>query len=1071
MKKILSLLLSISLIFSCVGVAQARKAGEKKTYIVVLEAPAVYSPDRITFYGADDNVYREALLELQAEIKSQISGGVSAYSLRNPEKTYSYTDVLNGFTVHVDSATAESIKKIDGVKMVVENEMLSLIEPVGEEALDVLAKEQQDTELQTTPADISAGNMMNAQTAYSRGYDGEGCAIAVLDTAILPEHTYYSLTDESKVRYTQNDIGAIIEEKGLKVSATADDVYYNAKIPFAYNYAEDSTDISTGKNHGAHVAGIAAGYKMLINDEFYISGVAPEAQIMFFGIFDKATGMASTDVTVAALEDAVKFDVDAINLSIGRSYRSENDDGTALFNEIVVNAENKGISVVYAVGNADKGNCVKTTDIDYSSADNRSYLTASKVGSVMSEYVNFLYLEDNLGNKYKCVSNGKSSAFDMTEFVYCYGGTDDNFNSTDLLGKVAFVVMPHKIDSPSSIGTYYTRAVNAGAAAVVIAINTNNDLSYGIVPSASCPVLTVTKVTGQRLLNSGATSLKFANTKATLKSDEAGNSSDYSSYGYADNLDISIDFAAPGGNILSASLIKNGYEYKAGTSMATPHATGATTLMHQYVETVFPTYTGADKVRLIKKLLASTAQTVYEQNGAIASPRKAGAGLVDLDAAMSTSIYLTGVDSEYTRVNLGADLTKSFTVSFDAHNLSETAVTFDSAVVELSSDEYYTSRGITAFDGIRKLNATVIGDNSVTVPANGKTTVSLNVTLSDADIAYLGAAMTNGFFIDGKVTLTGSDNCDVGIPFSGFYGDWARQPIMTESRFLEHFSVCGYSDDGFMPPAMIAKSDNKIVMPMSDNPDASVELIPAAVFANTTRNAFMTVKCDGATVIEDAFVNKLYDIGYYMDKLSLGDLSNISTIVVELRLPYESEPSQSYTINLVEDNEMPVISDAYVKNEDGTDYTFLTVSDNYGISTVTGMATNTADETVYADVYIEKTSATAAFDITDLNDLYYYVYDCAFNMTELAPHIGIGVKDNVATYTNNTHKDLTGECMIAVYEGSKMIDFKKLSESAVTIDAYDTKTFDVSSYSDKSYKLFFWKDMENIVPICDAYQK
>ncbi len=1071
MKKILSLLLSISLIFSCAGVTQAREMGEKKTYIVLLEAPAVYSPDRVTFYGADDDVYRQTLLELQAEVKSQINGGVSMFSVRNVEKTYSYTDILNGFTVNVDAETAKKIQNIEGVKAVVENEMFSLVEPAGEGLIETSATVSTNEDPTTALDDISSGNIMNVQAAYDKSYKGTGRAIAVLDTAILPEHTYYSLTDATTVRFTYDDIEKTISEKGLKVSATAEEVYYSAKIPFAYNYEDDSTEISSGQNHGAHVAGIAAGGKALINEEFYISGVAPEAQILFFGVFDKTTGMAPADTVLAAMEDAVKFDIDAINLSLGVPYRSENNDGMELFNEAAVNAENAGISVIYGAGNLDRGDCIKTTEIDYSTADNRSYLTTSKVGSVQGEYVSFVYLEDNLDNKYKCVSHGADTALDLTDFVYCYGGTTDAFSIVDVLDKVAFIVMPHKIDSPAGIGTYYARAKNAGAAAVVIAINTNNDLSYGSILSAECPVLTVTKITGQRILNSGATGLKFANKKAILKSDESGCASDYSAYGYADNLDISIDFAAPGGNILSSVLSKDGYTYKSGTSMATPHVTGATALMHQYVEAEFPGYTGAAKVRLIKKLLASTAKTVYDKNDALASPRKVGAGMIDLAAAMNTSVYLTGVDSDYTRINLGADLTDSFTVSFEVHNLSDTEVTFNSVTVDLSSDDYYASERGAAFEGLKKLTAAVTGSGSVAVSANGKMAVSLNVTISNEDIEYLSTAMTNGFFIDGKVTLSGTDNCDVGIPFSGFYGDWARQPIMTESRFLDYFSICGYSEDGFTPPAMIVKSDNQIVMPMSDSPDASVEKIPAAVFVNSTRNTFMTVKCDGVAVLEDAFVNKLYDAGYYMGEVLVGDLAKVSVITIDLRLPYESEPSQSYTINIIEDNEMPVISDVYVKNEDGTDYTFLAVSDNYGISTVTSMAKNAAGETVYADVYISESSATAAFDITDLSDLYYYVYDSAFNMTAIEPHIGISVTEGIATYTNNTHKTLAGECMIAVYEGKKMVDFKKLSETPITLAAYDAVEFDLSPYQGKSYKLFFWKDMINIVPICDAYTK
>ena len=1072
MKKLLSLLLSIILIFSCAGVTSARQTGaEKKTYIVVLEAPAVYSPDRVTFYGADDDMYRQALIELQAEVRAQISGGASTYSLRNTERTYTYTDVLNGFTVNVDAATADEIKKIDGVKAVIENETISVIEPVGKEInYDVSSVTGFAGNTVTTPADISTGNMINTQTAYDKGYNGKGRAIAILDTAILPQHSYFNISDEATVRYTQADIEKIINKKGLNVGATAENAYYNPKIPFAYSYAENCTDISSGENHGAHVAGIAAGGKVMINNKFYISGIAPETQILFFGIFDKTTGTAAADTLIAAFEDAVKFGVDAINLSIGRPYRSENNDD--VFSEIAKNAENAGISVVYAAGNEDKGDCVETFDIDYSTADNRSYLTTTKVGSVQNEYIDFEYLEDNLGNKYKCVSNGKSVAFDFIQIANCGKGSAGEINSADVSGKVAFITMPHKADSPEGIGTYYARAVAGGAKAVVIAINTNNDLSYGIVSSATCPILTVTERTGQFILDSGATSLKFANAKEILKSDEAGCVSYYSSYGYADNLDISIDFAAPGGNILSSVLSQNGYMYKSGTSMATPHITGATILMYQYVDTAFPTYTGTNKVRLIRKLLASTAKTVYDSDGVIASPRKVGAGLIDLQGAMSTSVYLTGVDSEYTRVNLGAGLTENFEVNFEVHNLGNAEVVFDAAQVELSSDDYYVTGNKIAFDGLRKLNATVTGGGNITVPANSKVQVSLEVTLSGDDIEYLSRVMTNGFFIDGKVTLTDSDNCDVGIPFSGFYGNWSKLPIMNEKRVLDYFSLMGFSADGFIPPAMILKENSQIVMPIANEVDESVAQIPVAVFANPIRNAFMTIRVDEKTVLNDAFINKFYDLGYYLENIKLGDLSDASVITVELRLPYDTQGAskQTFTINTVKDSSSPVISDVYASQKTDGDYAYLTVSDNYGVGAVTAKG-EYGGKWYYSDAYIQKTSATAEFYITALDNLHYYVYDCAFNMTALAPHIGIDVNGGVATYTNTTHKKLSGVCLIALYgDGNKMTYFGQLSDGDITIDAYDTAGFDVSAYKGKNYKLFFWSDLQSVTPICDNFE-
>ena len=1069
MKRILSIILSLAMIVSCMTAVSARETVEKNTYIVVLDAPAVHSPERVTFYGTDDDVYREALIALQAEIKAQITGGASFFSLRNRERTYTYTDVLNGFTINVDARTAEEIKKIDGVKAVIKNETYAIIEPVADGvAVEDLSVIKTDESTTSSPADISSGNMMNTQAAYDKGYSGKGTAIAVLDTAILPQHTYYSLTDEAGVRYSKDDIKTVISEKGLNVSATADNAYYSAKIPFAYNYFENSTDVSSAQNHGAHVAGIAAGGKVLINEKYHISGVAPEAQILFFGVFDKATGMAPADIVLAAMEDAVKFDADVINLSLGRQHRSENADELELFAEVAKNAENAGISV----GNWDKGDNIKTQDIDYSTADNRSYLTTTKVGSVQNEYVDFVYLEDNLNNKYKCVSHGADTGFDLTEVIDCGNGRAADFGAADIYGKIAFITMPHKADSPEGIGTYYSRAKNGGATGVVIAINTNNDLSYGAISNAVIPVLTVTKATGRKISDNRAESLKFTNSKEILKSDDGCCVSDYSAYGYADSLDISIDVAAPGGNIFSATLYQNGYMYKSGTSMATPHISGATALMRKYVEKEFPEYTGAEKVRLIKKLLASTAKTVYDSNGVLASPRKVGSGLINLENAMSTDVYLTGINSDYSRVNLGADLTKNFTVSFMVHNLGDTDVTFDSAEVELSTDNYCRIGDITVFDGLKKLDATIKGITEVTVPANGETEVSIDVTLSDEDIEYLSVAMTNGFFVDGKVTLLGADNCDVGIPFSGFYGDWSKLPIMNEKRFLDFFSITGLSDDGFMPPAQILKENSQIVMPISDRVESTVAQIPVAVFANPVRNAFMTVKFDGKTVVEDGFINKQHDLGYYLEDTVLQDLSDVSVITVELRLPYDTEGKnkQTFTINVINDNTPPVISDIYVSNKTDGDYVYLAVSDDYGVGAITVMG-EYQDEWYYSDAYIKNTEASAEFDIGVLNNLHYFVYDCAFNMTELLPHIGIEVKDSMATYTNNTHKTLEGMCMIAVYEGGRMTDFKKLSENAVKIDGYDTVEFDLTEYDGKSYKLFFWKDLTNIVPICDAYSK
>ena len=69
--------------------------------------------------------------------------------------------------------------------------------------------------------------------------------------------------------------------------------------------------------------------------------------------------------------------------------------------------------------------------------------------------------------------------------------------------------------------------------------------------------------------------------------------------------------------------------------------------------------------------------------------------------------------------------------------------------------------------------------NRVTVPANATTTVKVTVTLSDADKAYMDENYPNGIFVEGFVRAYAENdaNCDLGLPFMGFYGDWSAARV------------------------------------------------------------------------------------------------------------------------------------------------------------------------------------------------------------------------------------------------------------------------------------------------------
>lgn len=71
--------------------------------------------------------------------------------------------------------------------------------------------------------------------------------------------------------------------------------------------------------------------------------------------------------------------------------------------------------------------------------------------------------------------------------------------------------------------------------------------------------------------------------------------------------------------------------------MATPHLAGASALMLEYLRTAG---IEGDAMTLAYALMMSTAVPAKGSNGVTASPRKQGAGLVNLASAMATKAYL-----------------------------------------------------------------------------------------------------------------------------------------------------------------------------------------------------------------------------------------------------------------------------------------------------------------------------------------------------------------------------------------------------------------------------------------------
>ena len=264
--------------------------------------------------------------------------------------------------------------------------------------------------------------------------------------------------------------------------------------------------------------------------------------------------------------------------------------------------------------------------------------------------------------------------------------------------------------------------------------------------------------------------------------------SDFSSWGVSPDMRLKPEVTAPGGNIYS-SVPGGGYQYKSGTSMATPQITGVSAVVLERVQNdpLFSSMSARQKADVVQNLIMGTAVPVADPNagsGAYYSPRKQGAGLVNVQAATTSSVYPTvngATDASRPKADLG-DGTKGWHFDVTLHNLSGTAATYDLSAQALSEN---ISGGLftgSSTDWNGKGVSVSFSNNSVTVPAKGEATVGIDVTPGSQFAQWVSANAPSGTFLDGFVRFTARTNgqSDMTVPYLGFYGSWAKPAIFDQ---------------------------------------------------------------------------------------------------------------------------------------------------------------------------------------------------------------------------------------------------------------------------------------------------
>ena len=709
-----------------------------------------------------------------------------------------YDNALVGFALRAPAGSLDAIRASSGVRAAFlerEGHVSDVAAMDAEGGTRASQAEGQD------PANLSAQLMMRTDQVTQKG---EGKVIAVIDTGVDMTHPAFTGAMPDNVALSEDQVQALVPHLGAGKSGQ----YMSEKFPFAYDYADDDVDAAPREGgsgfHGTHVAGIAAG------NADKIVGTAPDAQIIVGKVTRSEDDALLDSALLAALDDMVVLRPDVINLSLGWTAGMDNE-ADSVYDTVYKKLQEEGITVNAAAGNAfstgygnNSGKGLPyASDPDTSVMDEpATYPSVVAVGSVENALIRnaFTAAGMDIGYQRSRGMNGEKVAYfsDLPAGTYEY--VDAGFASEEdvaalkekfpngLSGKIALVsrgkmTYQKKVENlydlhPAGVLVYN----NVSVGSLIIMNLTTQDV----------PAAFISQADGQAMLAAADHHLTIAEGQV-LPQSTTYEASEFSSWGVSPDLRLKPEIAAPGGNVFSA--IPNGaYEQTSGTSMATPQMAGISAIVLQRVQSdpMFASMSARQKADVVQNLIMGTARPLTDAaqtSGALYSPRKQGAGLVDALAATTSSVYPTVVgaaEPSRPKADLG-DGTKGWHFDVTLHNLGAAPATYElssQALSEIVDGGFFTEhssdwrgRGVEmTYSGAASASAE---GATVTVPASGEATVGVDVMPGSEFASYVADNTPNGTFLDGFVRFASKTDGqpDLAVPYLGFYGDWGKAPI------------------------------------------------------------------------------------------------------------------------------------------------------------------------------------------------------------------------------------------------------------------------------------------------------